>query len=53
MERTSVLKVIRSYIAGQVDPGVLYECRRCGRTLDPSTEECPDCGAAEIAQYHL
>jgi rubrerythrin len=31
----------------------LYECRNCGRTVDTAAEPCPNCGADEIAEYHV
>ena len=30
---------------------IVHECRHCGRTVDGTTERCPDCGAASIASY--
>lgn len=32
---------------------VFYECRRCGRTVGDDSEPCPECGAAEIAEYRF
>jgi rubrerythrin len=32
---------------------VLYECRNCGTTLEEDAERCPECGAADVATYHL
>ncbi|MCY4730542.1 hypothetical protein KY092_08215 [Natronomonas gomsonensis] len=31
----------------------IYECRRCGCTLEEKAEECPDCGCEDIASYRL
>jgi len=38
------------------DPEVVYECRRCGRTVDPETEvpeDCPDCPDGELVRYEV
>jgi len=32
---------------------VVYECRRCGTTVDSNTETCPTCGADAIAQHRI
>jgi rubrerythrin len=32
---------------------VLYECRNCGTTLEEAIEECPECGAADVARYQF
>ena len=29
------------------------ECRHCGTTLEPPSEQCPECGATEFSQYEL
>jgi ribosomal protein L37E len=36
-------------------PMTLYECRHCGRTVEPRIEHCPDCGApaSAIARYDI
>jgi rubrerythrin len=31
----------------------IYECRRCGTSVDHTTDRCPVCGCAEIARYDL
>lgn len=32
---------------------VVYECRRCGTTVERGTDCCPACDAAEIARYEI
>lgn len=32
---------------------VIYECRRCGTTVDHDTDHCPACGSAGIARYDI
>ena len=32
---------------------VVYECRRCGTTLDPNASRCPYCGPTEIARFEF
>ncbi len=29
----------------------LYECRRCGTTLDSDDERCQCCGSSDVAEY--
>ncbi|AEH39092.1 hypothetical protein Halxa_0492 (plasmid) [Halopiger xanaduensis SH-6] len=31
----------------------VYECRRCGMTVDEDTDSCPECGSEAIVQYRL
>ncbi|WP_267905104.1 hypothetical protein [Halorussus halophilus] len=31
----------------------VYECRRCGTTVDAQSEECPYCGPADIVEYEI
>ena len=30
-----------------------HECRYCGYSVEKDVDECPQCGAAEIAAYEL
>jgi len=32
---------------------VVIECRRCGASVGPETERCPECGGTEFSQYEL
>ncbi|ELY39811.1 hypothetical protein C496_14076 [Natronorubrum tibetense GA33] len=32
---------------------VVYECRRCGTTVDKDTETCPACNTESIVQYRI
>lgn len=34
-------------------PTVIYECRRCGTTLDAEATACPYCGPTEIARFEF
>lgn len=31
----------------------IYECRRCGTTLESELDECPICGTSDVARYDL
>lgn len=31
----------------------LFECRDCGKSLEPEADECPACDSTEIAIYTL
>jgi rubrerythrin len=35
------------------EPHVVYECRRCGESVDSETSNCPVCGHSEISEYDL
>lgn len=32
---------------------VVVECRTCGTSVSPGTEECPDCGSTEFSRYEI
>jgi uncharacterized OB-fold protein len=32
---------------------VVVECRQCGTTVDPATDQCPMCGATELCRYEI
>ncbi len=34
-------------------PEVVYECRRCGTTVDSSTETCSECQSETIVQHRI
>jgi len=48
----TVLRTLRSLVGGGGER-VLYECRRCGASLDGPGDRCPDCGDAEVARFVL
>jgi len=31
----------------------VYECRRCGTTLDTDGADCPYCGPTDVATYDI
>lgn len=35
------------------EDGPIYECRRCGTTLDSEFDECPACGIRDVARYDI
>lgn len=35
------------------DGDLLYECRRCGTTLESEVGDCPQCGKSDIAAYEI
>jgi uncharacterized OB-fold protein len=45
-----MLKRVRRLLA---DEDVIYECRDCGTTLGPQTEDCGVCGSADIVRYTI
>ena len=36
-----------------VNASVIYECRRCGTSLEPDVTLCPECGACDVARYEF
>ncbi|SNZ18009.1 hypothetical protein SAMN06269185_3197 [Natronoarchaeum philippinense] len=48
----SVLDRLLGSFGGE-DRLVVYECRRCGTSIDASATNCPECGEAEIVRYEL
>lgn len=32
---------------------VVVECRQCGNSVEPGTDQCPECGASEICRYEI
>ncbi len=37
----------------QTETAVVYECRRCGTTVDSDTETCPACESDAIVEYRI
>ncbi|WP_340674442.1 zinc ribbon domain-containing protein [Natrinema zhouii] len=40
-------------IFGQSQHQTLFECRRCGKTVESDAEVCPECGADDIVRYEF
>ncbi|WP_226005975.1 hypothetical protein [Natrinema salinisoli] len=32
---------------------IVYECRRCGTTVDEDIDTCPECSAEAIVQHRI
>ncbi|AUX08442.1 hypothetical protein AArcSl_0797 [Halalkaliarchaeum desulfuricum] len=32
---------------------VIFECRRCGRTLEEGVSECPECETESVVRYEI
>ncbi|MFC7141519.1 hypothetical protein ACFQMA_16980 [Halosimplex aquaticum] len=32
---------------------VVFECRRCGTSLDEDPEQCPECGSEAFSRYEF
>jgi len=43
----------RTLFGSTQDPSFVYECRRCGATVDGYDEECPYCGPTDIVEYEI
>jgi len=46
-----ILSTLRKAAGGQ--SSTVWECRHCGETLAENAEECPTCGAEDIAYYEI
>jgi len=47
----AMIETLQSLLSNS--PAVVYECRQCGRTVEPDTRRCPACGADGIASYSV
>jgi rubrerythrin len=47
------MSIIRSLVDRYRDSTSVYECRRCGTTLDGPEDACPNCGSTDVAAYEL
>jgi uncharacterized OB-fold protein len=32
---------------------IVCECRRCGTTVAPDADDCPECGGDDITRYRI
>ena len=46
-----LLSTLRRAVEGE--SSTLWECRNCGETLSEDADECPSCGAEDIACYEF
>ena len=46
----ALLRYVKEFIG---EDGPVYECRRCGTTLESDTDTCPQCGKSDIAAYDV
>ena len=44
---------IQQIVRPEPSSTTLYECRHCGYSVEEDIDECPQCGADEIAAYDL
>jgi len=42
---------VQPLVAGRRGGRVVFECRRCGTTLDSGTAPCPYCGPTDVARF--
>lgn len=52
MTPVSMFETLRSLIGDSTNTS-FYECRQCGTSLETESDNCPECGAAEIAQFNF
>lgn len=45
--------VLRALLGGRDRRIVVYECRRCGTTVDAEEDPCPYCGPTDIMVYEI
>ena len=51
-EIASVFEFVK-LLARDTSSRIIYECRRCGTTLDGEDADCPYCGPAPIVRFEL
>lgn len=46
---------VRGFVSAvfETGPGIVYECRSCGATLDAGESVCPYCGPTDVVEYDL
>lgn len=50
---TGVLGRLGTVVRGRRAPDAYTECRRCGRTVEHETRDCPHCGTDTVVRYEL
>ena len=40
-------------VRGLIGTDTVYECRRCGATLESELDECPLCETSDVARYEI
>lgn len=46
----ALLRRVRGLIG---DGNLVYECRRCGTTLESEADDCPQCERSDIVTYDI
>jgi rRNA maturation endonuclease Nob1 len=46
----TILTHVRRLLA---TPDVVYECRRCGTSLEPDADGCDVCGSTDVVRYDI
>lgn len=46
-----MLDTVREFIGGTTRGGDVYECRRCGTTVETERAACPACGNDDIVVH--
>lgn len=50
----NMLHVLKRILPSADSNETVVECRQCGANLDEGgVNQCPECGACEVARYHL
>jgi uncharacterized OB-fold protein len=50
---TSVFGRMRTVLGRGRAAGTYTECRRCGRTVEHETRDCPHCGTDTVIRYEF
>lgn len=45
-----MIETVKTLLFRDDGSGVIYECRRCGTTVDAEDDPCPACGTDDIAR---
>jgi hypothetical protein len=48
-----MIETLKSLVIGSTRPHPIYECRKCGTSVDKEADVCPVCCSDSIAQFEI
>lgn len=49
--RIGMIETVKTLLFRGDGPGVVFECRQCGTTVESEDDVCPACGSEGIARF--